>query len=195
MKPFLKENIAIVAAIALPVLLAVVFFISTSFNAVTVADPKHDFLVATDYYAGNSQFNFNVVNGALVVSYQPSEKDPNGYHRNTQVPKLWRVHVPDMTVEQIALVEPTDKKAADITLPDLQNLKMNSMQPGPDGYMFENYYRYNNSFMSEVFSPGNSHSRQYVALVKDGRAVRIRVPENNSWNYNSNFIGWIVESE
>ena len=49
MKQFLKDNLAIVAAIVLPLILVIVFALSTSVVNRIVADPQYDFLFATSY--------------------------------------------------------------------------------------------------------------------------------------------------
>ncbi len=49
MKQFLKDNLAIVAAIVLPLILVIVFALSTSVVNRIVADPQYDFLIATSY--------------------------------------------------------------------------------------------------------------------------------------------------
>lgn len=192
MRAFLKDNIAIVAAIVLPVLLAVIFVLSTGITRISVEDPKHDFLVATDYYEDNSSFLFNLENKKFSVSFRPEEKHPGGYSRYINKPRLWRVNVPEMTVEEIALTAPANGKAGPVEIPALKGLTLKNVQPGPDGYSYQSYYRYDNNFMSEIFSPTRK-DRDFIALEKNGRLVRIKVPEASSWNYNARFLGWIIE--
>lgn len=192
MNAFLKDNIAIVAAIVLPLVLAAVFAASTLVTTVSVEDPKNDFLVATDYYPGSAKFEFIVNNDKITTVYHPDGKDANGYNTTRNMPKLWRVHVPDMKVEQISLSEPANKREGDVDVAALKNLKVQNIQPGPDGYTYQSYYRYDNNFMSEIFSV-NHGGRDSIALEKDGRFVRVKVPQQNDWGYNGQFIGWIVE--
>jgi hypothetical protein len=191
MKAFLKDNIAIVAAIVLPLILAVIFAISTLVTNVSVEDPQYDLLVATDYYAGSAKFEFNTDNDKITVIYHPDTKDANGYNMTRNMPKLWRIHVQERKVEQISLAEPADKKQGNVKIPALEGLKVQNIQPGPDGYSYENYYRYRNNFMSEIFA-GDTSARHAIALEKDGRLVKIKVPDSN-WGYNAQFIGWIIE--
>ncbi len=193
MKDFLKDNIALVAAIALPALLAVVFALSTALVSVAVESPKHDFLIATDYYEQNSPFQLDVAGDRLTISYLAPEKDAQGnpIYRNA-APRLWRVHAPDMSVEEISLKEPGDKKSASITIAGITDIKVQNISPGPDGYEFTNSYGYDGNLMTEIFSGGRRDSA--VGVTKNGRLVRVKIPDGNGYySYNTRFIGWITE--
>lgn len=193
MKAFLKDNIAIVAAIILPAVLALFFALSTLVSTVTVADPQYDFLISSDYYNNtNSMFNLNVVNDRLVVSYRPPEKNENNYYNYTNKPRLWRVHAPEMTVQEISLPEPAEKKPTDISIAGITDVKVQNLQPGPDGYSYLNSYNYDRNLMSEIFSTGTQRDGYRVGLTKNGRVVPFRVGDNNT-HYNTQFIGWIIE--
>lgn len=194
MNAFLKDNIAIVAAIVLPALLAVLFMASTFFSRVTVPDPQNDFFVATDYNDSNTSFRLDVVNERLVIGYHPAEKLENGGYNYAQKPRLWRVRVPEMTIEEIALTEPLDKKAADLSITGVTDITVRNIQPGPDGYSFSNTYRYDRNLMTEIFSSGG-HSRDVATLVNNGRFVPVKTPDTTGWNYyNARFIGWVIET-
>ena len=66
MKQFLEDNLAIVAAIVLPVILVLVFAVSRAVTDRMVADPQYDFLIATNVYGGsNEAFYFDVVQERL----------------------------------------------------------------------------------------------------------------------------------
>ena len=186
MKAFLKDNIALAAAIALPLLLAVIFALSTVFVSATVADPKTDFLIATDNN-DSVGFRFSVVNDRLTISFQ-EYKDSNGnvmqYSPN---PQLWRVRVPEMSVEEISLNNPNgNRSTAKIDIPGVTDLKMRNISSSPDGYTFVNSYR----------NGGNYRDRYTIALQKQGRTIPVKLPQNNDYyGYNTRFIGWIIEEE
>jgi hypothetical protein len=196
MQKFLKDNIAIVAAIILPLILALIFMVSTVFVRVTVDNPQHDFFIASNYYDSNDNnaYTFTVVGEKLVVSYHPQVKNENGYYTNTNVPRLWRVDVPGMGVEEIPLREPADKKAGDIAIPGVTDIPVKNIQPGPDGYSFTQMSYYNGSIMSELF--GASRNRSGLVLEKSGRRVALKVPPPETWsNYDTHFIGWVTEQQ
>ncbi len=198
MKAFLKDNIALAAAIALPLLLAVIFALSTVFVSATVADPKTDFLIATDNN-DSVGFRFSVVNDRLTISFQ-EYKDSNGnvmqYSPN---PQLWRVRVPEMSVEEISLNNPNgNRSTAKIDIPGVTDLKMRNISSSPDGYIFVNSYRNGGSnLMTELFAGGGNYRDRYtIALQKQGRTIPVKLPQNNDYyGYNTRFIGWIIEEE
>jgi hypothetical protein len=202
MKKFLKENLAIVAAIALPLLLVVLFALSGAVMNRVVADPQYDFLIATNFYGGsNEAFFFDVVQNRLKISYA-FPVQVNGIYQNANIPHLWRVHVPAMTVEEISLVPPpraadhTDGQRVAIQIAGVSDLSVLSTQPSPDGYTFQQSYDYyNGNLMRELFG-GRSRSEQASAIVKDGRAVSVRPLSGVPYGgYDVHFVGWIAKDQ
>ena len=202
MKPFIKNNLAIIAAIVLPLILIALFAVSTLVVNRVVADPQYDFLVATNYYGGaNEAFYFDVVQNRLKLSYSFPTR-VNGNYQNGNISRLWRVRVPAMTVEEISLVPPprsqdtADGERVPIEIPGVSDLQVLSSQPAPDGYSFQQSYDYYNSnLMRELFG-GGSRGEQVSAIVKDGRAVPIRNLGGAPFSgYNSHFIGWIAKGQ
>src|SRR5262245_15740685 len=140
MTRFIKENLAIVAAIVLPLVLVALFALSSLVTSRVVADPQYDFLVATNFYGGqNEAFYFDVVQNQLKVSYS-FPVAVNGVYQNGNIPRLWRVRVPAMTVEEIALVPPArtadtaDGQRIPVSITGVSDLRVLSTQPSPDGY-------------------------------------------------------------
>lgn len=200
MQKFIKENLMIVLAIALPVLLTGVFMVSTLFSKVTVPDPTHDFLIASYFYNNDDvEFKFNVVNDRLVISYQPprAKKDDEGYQAPRQTPKLWRVNVPEMSVEEIGLIAPTDNNPANISISGVTDITVRNIHPSPDGYKYvDTYYRSGGNLMTELFADSGRRSSSGVAISKDGRVLEVTLPSNREyWNNNPEFIGWIIETQ
>jgi len=202
MKPFIKNNLAIIAAIVLPLILIALFALSTLVVNRVVADPQYDFLVATNYYGGaNEAFYFDVVQNRLKISYSFPTR-VNGNYQNGNISRLWRVRVPAMTIEEISLVPPprsqdaADGERVPIEIPGVSDLQVLSSQPAPDGYSFQQSYDYYNSnLMRELFG-GGSRGEQVSAIVKDGRAVPIRNLGGAPFSgYNSHFIGWIAKDQ
>lgn len=202
MKQFVKDNRAIVAAISLPLILVALFAVSTLVVNRIVADPQHDFLIATNVYGGsNEAFFFDVVQNTLKISYAfPIQV--NGNYQNANLARLWRVRVPSMTVEEIALVPPArgddsaDGTRVPMEIAGVSDLQVLSTQPSPDGYTFEQTYDYyNGNLMRELFGAGSRRGR-VSAIVKDGRAVPVRNLGGGPYNaYNARFIGWIAEGQ
>jgi hypothetical protein len=168
-----------------------------------VADPQYDFLVATNYYGGvNEAFYFDVVQGRLKISYA-FPVQVNGGYQNGNIPRLWRVRVPSMTVEEIALVPPqrgagtTDGQRIPIEIPGVSDLQVLSSQPSPDGYEFQQSYNYySGNIMRELFGSRGSGGGPVAAIVKDGRAVEIRNLGGSPYGaYNARFVGWVAKDQ
>ncbi len=189
MKAFLKDNIALVAAIALPALLAVVFAISAMAVRVSVEDPNNDFFIVTDYYENGSRFQFDVNNERLNINYRAAEKDAN----YSSKPRLWRVNAPEMTVQEISLNTPNGSGAKVITIPGVTDIEVVNVSPGPDGYSFVDTYRSGGNIMTEVFSMDSPRGKRQ-GITKNGRLVNFKIPDGNDYNYyNTRFLGWVVE--
>jgi hypothetical protein len=203
MKQFLKDNLAIVAAIALPLILVIVFVLSNSVVNKIVADPQYDFFVATNFYGGtNEAFEFDVVQNTLKISYAYPDRRFGGGYRNSNISRLWHVRVPAMTVEEISLVPPArgkddeDGKRVPIDIAGVSGLRVMNTQPAPDGYVFqESYDYYGGNLMREIFSGSGGRNRHTCAIVKDGRAVPVKNLCGDSYNYNTHFIGWIAKNQ
>jgi hypothetical protein len=196
MKEFLKDNIALVAAIALPLLLAVIFGLSTLLVSANVEDPKNDFLVVTNYDAYNTGYQFEIINDKLTVSFKEAQKDSQGnLMPYTGSPRFWRVHVPEMTVEEITLRNPNgNKSTASIDIPGATDITVRNISPGPDGYEFINSYNGGGgNLMTEMFSGRSYNDRMTMAIAKSGRYVAVKIPGTDYYAYNTRFIGWVVE--
>lgn len=201
MKQFLKDNLAIVAAIVLPLVLVLIFAVSTSVTNRLVADPQYDFLIATNFYGGsNEAFYFDVVQERLKISYS-FPVQTNGVYQNGNISRLWRVRVPAMTIEAISLVPPprnadnADGSRIPVEIPGVTDLHVIATQPAPDGYSFDQSYRYyDTNLMRELFGTGG-RSGPVSAIVKDGRAVPVRNLDGDYSAYNTHFIGWIAKDQ
>lgn len=202
MKPFIKDNLAIVAAIVLPLVLVALFAVSSLVMNRVVADPQYDFLVATNFFGGsNEAFYFDVVQNRLKISYS-FPVQVNGTYQNGNISRLWRVRVPAMTVEEISLVPPprstdhADGQRVPIEIAGVSELQVLSTQPAPDGYTFQQSYdSYNINLMRELFGTGG-RGEQVSAIVKDGRAVPVRNLGGAPYSaYNAHFIGWIAKDQ
>jgi hypothetical protein len=201
MKKFVTDNLAIVAAIVLPLILVGLLAVSSLVTNRVVADPQYDFLVATNFYGGsNEAFYFDVVQNRLKISYAfPIQV--NGVYQNGNLPRLWRVRVPSMAVEEIALVPPpratdtTDGQRIPVEIPGVSDLKVLSTQPSPDGYEFQQTYDYyNGNIMRELFGSRGRSGGPVSAIVKDGRAVPIRNLGGTPYSsYNARFVGWVAK--
>lgn len=193
-KQFLKENIEITIALALPLLLIVFFLVWQGFISATVKGPAHDFLVATNYHEANSPLIFSVQDQKPVVRFRYNWKDGNRTQNYNRDVKLWRVHVEDMSMEEIYIYPPvqsgilTSPREEELDVPALSSMKVVNRMPSPDGYSFDtDRRRGSDAFLLDLFS--SRSYRNTATLSKEGRIIDI----DGIQRYNTEFIGWIIE--
>jgi hypothetical protein len=200
MKPFkeiIKENITLVIALALPIVLALFFMLARHIGHVTTPPPQHDFLVATKHWnSSNSALDFKVVAGELITTFTYPEKKDNGSYNYKQVPDIYYVDSETMIAEPVPLPLPSNWRnppmakegdAMDLFMPGISDKTWTAAKISPDGYDFGRTERYDHNLMTEIFSSSRSHRRPY-AISKDGRSEKIRgLPENT---YRLHLIAW-----
>ena len=183
MKNFLKDNAVLVAGIALPLLLALVFFIATQISAGSGEPPQTSVVFTTGYYDTNTGYGFEVKDGELIFRFS---KPDNNY--NMGKPRLY-------------IYEPLKKAVREIELPSIDNTKkyssavvkgigkLNTLEKSPDGFVFEMGSRGGGSnLMTEMFGGGSRYRNQCI-MRKD--AYRHVLPDVS--DYYCRFIGWVAE--
>lgn len=189
MKSFLKENMVLVAGIALPLLLTLFFFAATQMDKINAEPPRYSFIFATNYYENSRAYpyRFIVEDDQLRFVYSPPE-DKDVYYNRTK-PRLYVYDPVAQTSREIALPNIEDREEkVEVALEDIRAGKLSSLKKSPDGFVFEYDYRGGGNLMTEIFG-GGYRSRSQLVLRKDGYSVRVP----NADRYNSQFIGWIVE--
>ncbi len=168
-----------------------------------VADPQYDFLVATNFYGGsNEAFYFDVVQNRLKISYA-FPVQVNGTYQNSNIARLWRVRVPSMAVEEIALVPPaaTGRHRRRRAHPHRDSGRQRpaaSSAPSrrPTATISAVVHYYNSNIMRELFGSRDGGERTVSAIVKDGRAVPGSEIGGAPYGaYNTRFIGWVAKDQ
>ncbi|MCB1580378.1 MAG: hypothetical protein H6859_05095 [Rhodospirillales bacterium] len=189
MKAFLKENMVLAAGIALPLLLALIFFGATQMGKATIDPPRYSVIFAADYYHNNNNYPYNLViekDQLRFVYIPPEEKD--SYH-NWQKPRLFVYNPVKNESHEVALPNIKDKKKKiDEVIEDIHAQKLSSLKESPDGFVFDHDYRGGGNLMTELFGGGYRSRSRHVL-----RKASYSVPVPKSERYNSEFIGWIIE--
>ncbi len=190
MKAFLKENIVLVAGIALPLLLTIIFFVTTQITKISTKDPQYSFLyTANQSYTYNSQYRVIVKNNKAYLSYIPPRNDShNTQHNNLEL------YLYSPQTEQATLIELPEivnlKKKQQILIKETADLNLSANKVSPDGYMFGKNYRRSGNLMTELFGSGY-RNRSNHSLTKGPKTYNI--PNNNS--YYIAFVGWVLSGE
>lgn len=194
MKRFLKENIALTAGIALPLVLMVFFFIAGRTATVAVDDPRHDAIFAVNYNDGypNQPWRISVDGGKLTILFQPGPNDGGApYYNKPQIyrfnHKTLRAELVDINFDNIV-----DGKVSDPDIDALNGRKLDTSPDSPDGYRFDYHYRSSGGGIAgDLFGFGRNQGSSY-AMKKGPRAIMVEGPQPY---YQAKFLAWIPDNE
>ena len=184
---FIKENIALVAGISLPVLLVIVFWIATAIPNMTVADPGYDMIYSVDDYDYNSalkgRVRLDVEDGKLRAVFH---SDSGQQYRNT--PRIFYFDVSSGSTHEMTLDIPGDLQDGQLLeSPEASLYTLSKKSIAPDGYHFDDSYSSRRGFLFL----GDGY-RYRGTIRKDGRAVKIPV-HGEHYRGDLRFIGWVLE--
>lgn len=194
MKNFFKENLALIVGVALPFLLAGLFFVAGSIAQQQVDDPRFALILIKDYYENpDLPWSIGIDKGRLAVSIRPiKDKD--------------KANLSYMAVPAVYILEPGTENARKLDIPldtatpgpvtskDIETVnrsgRISTDLVAPDGYRFEYNSGYNGSLLGEIFGMryASSSSTAYV-LVKPPRRMAVKGLDALQ---NATFLGWIV---
>lgn len=183
MKEFLKENLVMIAGIALPLIVALIFFASIQIGKINIDPPQYKVLfLSGNYY--NNPYTVRIKNSQAFFKYTEPKNNNHDYNR----PALY-VYDPSKNASiEIDLPKLNDDLAQDekiITF--LKDEKITSNSTSPDGYRFEQNYHRNGNLITEIFGGGYRSRSSYVLKKKQNI---VKVP--NAPRYHTKFVGWIV---
>lgn len=189
-----KKNIVLVIGLTLPIMLIMLFFVASVLPKSMATPPQYELLFSTSHYDGpNSSpyiVKFVVKEGMLRALVTKNDSNKNISY-NTR--KLMAYDGKTDSVREIALDIPKIgdvRDGAAITLDETSNMKVDTANKAPDGYVFEGPSYGSSGLMTEIFFGGH---RGEGYRVKKGM-IGYRIP-NISGNYYNDvqFIGWVVE--
>jgi hypothetical protein len=184
----LKENIALVAGISLPVLLVSIFWIATAIPKMTVPDPRYDLIYTADYYdysaPAHGTVNLEVRDGHLRATYHSVEHQ--NYHSS---PRLYYFDVSSGSTHELTVDVPGDlQDGQELNIPEATGLKLSKKSIAPDGYSFDGNYSSRSGFF---FFDGGYRYRGLIR--KEGRAIKIPT-HGHQYQGNLRFLGWVMEN-
>ena len=189
MNSFFKDNIALIAGISLPLILTLVFFLSTQIGEISEDPPQYKLVFATHYHSYNTShiYRLSVEDQRLRYKYFPPDED-----QDYLVHSAPQLYVYDPALDETREIElpdiPNPREEMDVIVEELAEARMSKSAESPDGYVFEYEYRGGGNLMTELFG-GGYRNRSHYTLRKGSH--RIRVPQ--AYRYDSHFVGWIIE--
>ncbi|MFN0009788.1 MAG: hypothetical protein ACKVXR_17985 [Planctomycetota bacterium] len=194
---FLKRHGFLVAGVALPILVVVVFVLARTLPRLWVADPLYDLVYAVrPGYAATPRTvdaDVSVVDGRLRVRWMKTE---NAIYQGPL--QLFRLNPASESVVEIPLLEPDDLADApgtrDSFLEGFGSFRVDSSPRSPDGYEFDGSAGGGSGLLSELFV--NRHRRAHSVIRKSGRVIVLPRTDDSMYGYSTvQFVGWLVPVE
>lgn len=183
----LKNNIALVAGVSLPVVLVLVFWIATVIPQMTVDDPRYDMLYSIDHYepnaTGGGSIQIEVRDGKLLAVFRETD---NQQYRSS--PRIYYFDVSAGSIQEFTVEVPVDlQDGQELDIPEARGLTLSKKSIAPDGYVFDSNYSGRSGFL--FFDSGY----RYRGLIrKNGRSIKIPT-HGHQYQGNPRFLGWVVE--
>jgi hypothetical protein len=184
----LKDNIALVAGISLPVLLVIVFWIATVIPQMTVPDPQYDLVYSADHYDYNTPLagtvSLDVREGRLHATFHRVEGQ-----RYSNTPRVYYFDVAAGSLQELTIEVPEGlQDGQKLDIPEASGLLLSKKSIAPDGYAFDGNY---SSYRGLFFFDGGY---RYQGLIrKEGRAIKIPAPGYRHQG-ELRFLGWVLET-
>lgn len=197
---FLRDNIVLVAAFALPALVAVLFVLATAIPQWTVSPPQHDLVLRVEQYAQPQPevaVEFMVRDGRLEAIVRPVPRPENPAMGIPYVQR-WTLllfdheamQVREVPVDLPRTVPPGDTRT--VVVEALAGRRVTSDTVAPDGYRVTNLSTGGGGgIVGELFGMDRRY-RRGIAVGKDGRTIRLELPAPHRDTYGVIApIGWI----
>ena len=192
---FLRDNVFLVAAVALPLVVVAFFLASTAIPRWLVAPPAYDLLIrATEAYNQTKPpigVDFAVNNGKVNVTFRAAP--PNTYPLRS---RLFLFDHTTMSVREIPVDLPDNLVEGDpprtIAVDALAGREVLADAKAPDGYELQSRYQRGPGIVGEVF--GMNRYDAEASLVRSGRVIPIALPMPFQNIYSSPVysVGWLV---
>ena len=190
MKNFLKNNLAIVLAFSLPVVLIVAVALSTYLPSLLLST-NYNFLYASCGYDVNSfsrrcdtflQNRYSVVEGSLVVN----ELDPLQDSDNDGT-----MDIDENYTSRIFIHDTENNESREISLEEAETLSLNKLLTSPDGVTVSSQFDRGADFF--IFYGGRS-SHGYYLTKGNSRSELNLISNQDRFYYRDNFqfIGWVL---
>lgn len=211
MTSFIRKNFLLVSAVALPVIVIVLYVAATTLPRFFVAPPEHDLVLqfqptAYDYDNGRarsvpSRVAVVVERGQarIVVTEVPGEGEaPRRVELGFFLPRLFRYDAREGRITELDVPLPDDlaerSRGSDWTIPALDRVTLSENVTAPDGYRFESGYDRPGGLAVELF--GGRSRLAGPRIERNGRIIGIPEPDDFTpdryYARRLEFVGWVV---
>jgi hypothetical protein len=194
---FVRENLVLLAGIALPVVMMAGFLVASSLPRTLADPPRYDLVFFVDDYnsanGANLPLTVNLVvkNGTLVAQYLPTAGGAGyGYWK-----KIYRYEAATRTVREIPFGFPSDLNGItalrEEPVAGLENARLDTRLQAPDGYELASDEYRGNGLIGELFwRSGTGRPR----LRNGASSVPLELASDTQYySYgNIQFLGWVL---
>lgn len=194
---FVKENLVLLAGIALPVVMMAGFLVASRLPQTLANPPQYDLIFFVDDYSsstGNNlpvSVNLVVRNGTLMAQYLPATGDnAYGYWK-----KIYRYEAATGTVREISFGFPPDfntlASMREEPVAGLEGLRLDTRLQAPDGYELSSDEYRGNGLIGDLFwRNGTGRPR----LRNGASSVPLELASNTQYYTYGNiqFLGWVL---
>ena len=194
---FLRDNAFLVAAVALPTLVASLFILASAIPRWTVPPPGYDLILKAQRPYNQPPptvlVDFNVRDRRVEATLRPPVP-PDAYGQSWA---LLRYDHETMRVEEITLDLPAAMSVAEpprtMLVASLAAGRVSPQTSAPDGYELQTRTNGSTGLVGDIFGMGRY--RQTVALVNRGRIVQVSLPSPYGDPYQSAVyaVGWLLD--
>jgi hypothetical protein len=194
---FLRDNIFLIAAVSLPLIVVVFFLVSSAIPRWLVPPPAYDLLIsATDSYNQTNPrmaVNFNVRDGRVEATFQAVPANTYALRSRLFLFDHTTMNVREIPVElpdNLVLVEGDPPRT--IVIDALAGRRLITEVKAPDGYQLESRSQRGPGIVGDVF--GMNRYDAESALVNRGRVIPLALPAPYRNVYFSPVyaVGWLV---
>jgi hypothetical protein len=190
---FLRDNVFLVAAVSLPILVVGFFLLSSAIPRWRVPAPAYDLLVRGGEYDQASQrvsIDLDVRDGVVQATVRPVPLT-----QYVQRSTLWIFDHKTMKARRVPIDVPDLKEgdpAKTFPVADLAGRRVNSTPNAPDGYELRAPLdRGGPGIVGDIFGMRRHSSR--VAIVNRGRVVPLELPTPYEYYSPVYFVGWVLD--
>ena len=213
---WLKDNLFVVAALALPLIVIGFFLAATGIPRFLVDDPQYDALYVVEQYLNEEYaMRFRVVDGRLRADVRLNSSAvhwPNQmlfrFDASTQKTRRIDPIVPESVKQSLhskvanrsapasPLVAPEPAPAdtsETFDVAETASLRVLPDATAPDGYEFRNEFTGNRGLFGELFGMGSRRSG--ISVARKGRVIPLMTPNEDQYRYynNGRLLGWIAQ--
>lgn len=191
----LRDNVFLVAAVALPLVVVGFFLLATAIPRWTVPPPRYDLLVkANSYRHPLPSMHVDYIVSSAGVHAHVRPVPANGY------PQHMALFIADHATGRLREVPVTlpdamkpDDQPRDIAVEGLTGVRIVTTPEAPDGYRFDTRSRRGPGLLGDLFG-----MRRYdlgLVLVNGGRVVALTPPPSSDHLSPATPLGWLVPPE